>query len=127
MKNKISHKIPGITKDKFIQKRMPKNTNILFTGLEFTSKKDQPIQTPSENFSEINYNEIAYYKTSKWMKKLELSVGKSLFDSCLHEYYNRWKFKHPYPEDFKKVVEDVSNKNVDQYSCYYRKREAGKF
>jgi hypothetical protein len=36
-----------------------------------------------------------------------------LFDSCLHEYYNRWKFKHPYPEDFKKVIEDVSGKNVD--------------
>ena len=36
-----------------------------------------------------------------------------MFDSCLHEYYNRWKFKHPQPRDFKKVIEDVSKKNVN--------------
>ena len=46
------------------------------------------------------------------MKELENFVGKNLFDSCLHEYYNRWKFKHPQPEDFEKVIEDVSKKNV---------------
>jgi hypothetical protein len=56
------------------------------------------------------------------MKKLENFIGKNLFDSCLHEYFNRWKFKHPYPEDFKKVVEDVSKKNVDTiFSLLYKK------
>ncbi|HEX7458709.1 MAG TPA: hypothetical protein VF301_09755, partial [Ginsengibacter sp.] len=45
-----------------------------------------------------------------------------LFDSCLHEYYNRWKFKHPQPEDFKKVVEDISRKNVDSiFSMLHQK------
>ncbi len=102
-----------IPKDKFIQSRLPENTNDLFYRILIDAKKDQPIETASENFSEFNYNEIAYYKTGKWMKVLEDYVGQPLFDSCLHEYYNRWKFKHPYPGDFKKVVEDVSNKNVD--------------
>src|SRR6185295_11708755 len=63
--------------------------------------------------SEVNYGLIAYYKTGLWMKVLEDYVGKALFDSSLHEYFNRWKFKHPYPEDFKKIVEDVTGKNVD--------------
>ena len=97
----------------FITKRTPDD----FTGLGYRTqiayKKDQPIETSSQDFSSTNYGVIAYYKTGLWMKKLENFVGKNLFDSCLHEYYNRWKFKHPYPEDFKKTVEEVSNKNVD--------------
>ncbi|MEO9022453.1 MAG: M1 family metallopeptidase [Ginsengibacter sp.] len=97
----------------FLQKRIPDDNTDLIYRTQIASKKDQPIETPSEDFSEINYDVIAYYKTGLWMKKLEDYLGKELFDSCLHEYYNRWKFKHPYPEDFKKVVQEVSGKNVD--------------
>ena len=97
----------------FIQKKMPDDNTDLIYRMQIVSKKDQPIETPSEDFSETNYDVIAYYKTGLWMKKLEDFVGKDLFNSCLHEYYNRWKFKHPQPEDFKKVVEEVSGKNVD--------------
>ncbi len=100
-------------KEDFIQKKFPEDDGSLIYRIQITSKKDQPIETPSEDFSETNYGAIAYYKTGLWMKKLEDFVGTDLFDSCLHEYYNLWKFKHPYPEDFKKVVEDVSGKNVD--------------
>ncbi len=102
-----------IAKDKFIQSRLPENFNNFIYRILVESKKDQPIETNSENFSELNYNEIVYYKTGQWMKVLEDYVGQPLFDSCLHEYHNQWKFKHPYPEDFKKIVEDISNKNVD--------------
>lgn len=97
----------------FFEKRIPDGNTDLIYRTQIVSKKDQPIESLSEDFSETNYDIIAYYKTGLWMKKLENYVGRDLFDSCLHEYYNRWKFKHPYPEDFKKVVEDVSGKNVD--------------
>ena len=100
-------------KKDFLQIRIPDISTDLSYRTELASKKDQPIETSSENFSELNYGNIAYYKTGKWMKVLEDYVGQPLFDSCLHEYYNRWKFKHPSPDDFKKVVEDVSKKNVD--------------
>jgi len=97
----------------FLENKIPDDNTDLIYRIQLASKKDQPIETKSEDFSETNYDVIVYYKTGLWMKKLENFVGKDLFDSCLHEYYNRWKFKHPYPEDFKKVVEDVSQKNVD--------------
>ncbi|HSQ44738.1 MAG TPA: M1 family metallopeptidase [Ginsengibacter sp.] len=100
-------------KQDFINNKLPEDETDLEYRTEITNKRDQPIETTSENFSELNYGLTAYYKTGKWMKVLEDYVGEPLFDSCLHEYYNRWKFKHPQPEDFKKVVEDVSNKNVD--------------
>jgi hypothetical protein len=109
-------------KEGFIEKKMPDDDQSLIYRMQTTSKKDQPIATRSQDFSEANYGAIAYYKTGLWMKKLEDFVGRELFDSCLHEYYNRWKFKHPYPEDFKKIVEEVSKKNVDTIFSFLSKK-----
>lgn len=106
----------------FLNKKIPADDEDLIYRMQISSKKDQPIETPSEDFSETNYDVIAYYKTGLWMKKLEDFMGKDLFDSCMHEYYNRWKFKHPSPEDFKKVVEDVSQKNVDSIFSFLVKK-----
>jgi hypothetical protein len=112
---KIKYDDENIQKNKadFINNKLPNDETELDYRTEIANKKDQPIETSSESFSELNYGLTAYYKTGIWMKVLEDYVGETLFDSCLHEYYNRWKFKHPQPEDFKKVVEDVSKKNVD--------------
>lgn len=75
--------------------------------------KDQPINTASADFTETNYWLMAYYKAAAWMQLLETSLGRPLFDSCMHEYYRQWQFKHPYPSDFKQIVATVSNTNVD--------------
>lgn len=106
----------------FLSKKLPEDYDNLIYRMQLNLKKDQPIETSSEQFSETNYEVIVYYKTGLWMKKLEDFLGKNLFDSCMHEYYNRWKFKHPYPEDFKKVVEDVSKKNVDSIFALLSKK-----
>ncbi len=76
-------------------------------------KKDQPIETPSETFSDANYNLVAYYKTSEWLRWLEQQLGKEKFDKAMQEYYRRWQFKHPQPEDFKKTLEESIGKKLD--------------
>ncbi len=76
-------------------------------------KLDQPIETSSEKFSDRNYGLVAYYKTSKWMELLQKQLGNEIFNKAMHEYFIRWQFKHPYPEDFKKTIEDISGKNLD--------------
>ncbi len=100
-------------KSGFFNKRMPDDTQLTLLQSVIAAKKDQPINTISENFSPVNYNAIAYTKAAQWMKLLETQLGVVLFDSCMKEYYRRWSFKHPYPEDFKKVMEKVSGKNLD--------------
>jgi aminopeptidase N len=85
-------------------------------------KTDQPIATNSTAFSEMNYGLIAYTKTGLWMKQLELRLGKPLFDSCMHAYYNQWQFKHPYPEDFKQVIDRVSGVNTDDLFAALNKK-----
>lgn len=67
-------------------------------------KKDQPIETPSDQFTDYNYAAIAYNKTAQWMKQLENKMGRQTFDSMMHSYFEKWKFKHPYPIDFKNIT-----------------------
>ncbi len=99
----------------FIANRMPSGFEpedmLLETMIRL--KKDQPIETRSENFSFLNYGLVAYRKTALWLIKLEAELGQPLFDSVMRTYYERWKFKHPYPEDFRAVAEEVSGRNLE--------------
>jgi hypothetical protein len=77
------------------------------------TKRDQPISTSSEKFSELNYELTAYYKAAEWMRYLESIVGAESFKKAMQEYYRRWQFKHPAPEDFKKTMEESTGRNLD--------------
>jgi Peptidase family M1 domain len=93
---------------------------ILFESKAAT-KTDQPIELPSEKFSESNYNLVAYYKTAEWMRYLESQLGTEVFNRAMQEYFRHWQFKHPQPEDFKKVMEESSGKNLDSVFSYLSK------
>ncbi len=103
----------NVSNSAFMKPRMPDDYEDVILQTLINIKKDQAIETPSEQFSYANYGMVAYDKTAQWMKLLEQQVGKPMFDSIMHQYYERFKFKHPYPEDFKNVAEEVSNKNLD--------------
>jgi hypothetical protein len=79
---------------------------VLFQRKAF-NKTDQPIATPSEEFSSINYFLSAYHKTAEWLHTLEQQMGREAFDAMMRRYYEEWKFKHPQPEDFKAMVTDA--------------------
>ncbi|MBP6430497.1 MAG: M1 family metallopeptidase [Ferruginibacter sp.] len=102
------------TKSKFLQKRLPDDISDIVLRTIIAAKKDQPIETTSEKFNTTNYNSIAYTKAAEWLSLVEQKLGTPLFDSCMQAYYNEWKFKHPYPEDFKKSIEQTSGQNLDE-------------
>ncbi len=97
----------------FIESRLPDNQAFFTANNLYAMQKDQPIETPSDSFNTVNYNSIAYTKSAEWLQLLENNLGKQLFDSCMKSYYSRWKFKHPYPADFKNILEEISGKNLD--------------
>lgn len=110
------------SKSSFVKNRMPGDIMQTLLQSAVAVKKDQPIETPSEKFNSSNYNSIAYTKTGNWMALLEKELGTPLFDSCMKTYYRQWQFKHPYPEDFKKIIEQVSGKNTDSlFSLLHKK------
>jgi hypothetical protein len=86
------------------------------------SKTDQQIETPSEKYSAINYELTAYYKTAAWLEYLETQLGTEVFNKAMQEYYSRWQFKHPQPEDFKKSIEQSTGKNLDSVFAYINKK-----
>ncbi len=102
-----------VSSKSFWQKRIPQNLQPTILNNLISTKRDQPIETASEQFSEVNYGAIAYYKTAQWMQMLEAQLGREIFDKCMQAYFEQWKFKHPYPEDFKDIIEKTSGKNVD--------------
>jgi hypothetical protein len=102
-------------------KTTPSEERTLFET--FTAEKsDQPIETTSEKFNLVNYNLVAYYKTSEWLRWMEEQVGKESFDKAMKEYYGRWQFKHPEPEDFKEIMEESTGKNLDSIFILLNKK-----
>lgn len=110
------------SKSAFIKKRLPDDVQHTLLQTVIALKKDQPIETSGEKFTDFNYNIIAYTKTGDWMKLLEEELGQELFDKCMQAYYLRWQFKHPYPEDFEKVMEDVSGRNLESIFLLLNKK-----
>ncbi len=96
-----------------VKKIIPDNIENIILETVVALKKDQPINTTSENFSMLNYGLIAYIKAGEWMKKLEQTLGTATFDKAMQAYFEKWKFKHPQPADFKAVVEEAVGKNLD--------------
>ena len=99
--------------DDYTIRKMPADPHRLSIDILATVKKDQPISTSSEDFNAYNYNLIPRYKTELWLERLQHSLGSELFDSCMRQYYRRWAFKHPYPEDFRSVIENSSHRQLD--------------
>jgi hypothetical protein len=113
-----------VPNQKFIKDRFPVYPENMILHTMETLKKDQPINTVSEKLSSLNYGLSAYAKASEWMAILEKELGTAMFDSCMREYYRRWQFKHPTPEDFKMVMEEVSGKSLTTTFALLEKKGA---
>ncbi|MBI3137842.1 MAG: M1 family metallopeptidase [Sphingobacteriales bacterium] len=110
---------------KYQYNRNPRNTQSNEQALLETlvaEKKDQPIATAAEDFTEANYALVAYYKTSKWMEWLEKQLGREPFQKAMQHYFRQWRYRHPQPEDFKKSLEASTGKNLDSVFAYLRQK-----
>ena len=111
-----------LLKSDLINRKLPDDLDDLFYRNLLEQKKDQPIETTSEKFTELNYNLTVYHKTALWMEKLETFYGRQTFDSILHNFYFNWKFKHPSPEDFKQCLDEYSKIKPDTlYDLIYQR------
>jgi len=73
-----------------------------------------PIMTNSESIHQFGNN--AYGKPATALNILrETVMGRELFDFAFKTYAERWKFKHPTPEDFFRTMEDASAVDLDWF------------
>ena len=75
---------------------------------------EEAIETHSAAFeNKDKYGIVVYLKTALWMYIVEMSLGTEQLDKVMKAYYEKWKFKHPYPEDLKAEFEQTLNLKVD--------------
>jgi hypothetical protein len=76
---------------------------------------EQPLNLASTEYSYDNYGSMVYFKGGQGFNYLRAWLGDSIFDSIMHDYYRTWKFKHPYPEDLRKIFESNTSKDVSWF------------
>jgi hypothetical protein len=62
-----------------------------------------PVNSRSEQFSPIAYGMTAYSKTAYAFYSLRQYMSDDVYDSAMHLLFKEFAFKHPYPEDVKRV------------------------
>lgn len=84
------------------------------------SGKEEPLSQFSD-FYTLNeaYSLSAYIKGCIVLNQLRYIIGEENFWTGIKKYYNTWKFHHPEPIDFIRVMEKVSGMQLKWYLNYW--------
>jgi len=107
------HQPSVVLKSKGKNEKFPKNIEGLLLATLEKSGEDLPIETPANELSEIQTALIVYEKAAQWMQLLETEMGPENFKAALQTYYQTWKFNHPQPDDFLKILKEFKLANAE--------------
>jgi hypothetical protein len=84
------------------------------------SGTQEPISQHADHYNtNRTYNISAYSMGSVFLHQLKYVMGEQLFYKGMRQYYNTWKFRHPEPHDFIRVMEKVSGLQLKWYMSYW--------
>ena len=76
----------------------------------------EPLSTHADFYKRnYVYGISAYNKGAIFLHQLGYVVGDNVLKKGLKKYINDWKFKHPDPTDFKRIMENISGLELDWY------------
>ncbi len=58
---------------------------------------------------------ITYDKTALWLSTLERTLGWSTLQTIMSTYFDRWQFRHPKPDDFFAIANEVSGRDLTPF------------
>jgi len=75
----------------------------------------------NHHYNGFAYGIASYPKPATMLVSLRSLLGKETFNKALHEFIDRWKYKHPYPWDMFNTFEDVAGRDLDWFwrAWYY--------
>lgn len=77
---------------------------------------EQPQTVHSDRWNwNFAYGASSYSKGSVFLSQLGYIIGRKNLAKTIKRYYNEFKFKHPTPNDFKRVAEKVSDLELEWY------------
>ncbi len=78
-------------------------------------KMDQAANLETEAYTDYNYGMMVYKKAAVVTETLHEYLGDSLMHAGWSEYFKRWSYKHPTPDNLRIVFEEVSGENLSWY------------
>ncbi|WP_417600724.1 M1 family metallopeptidase [Owenweeksia hongkongensis] len=86
----------------------------------FAKGIQEPLSTPADYFA-VNkaYSISAYSRGEMFVSQMRFIVGEEAFSRGMHRYFNAWKFKHPDPKDFLRIMEKESGMQLDWYLNFW--------
>jgi len=80
----------------------------------------EPMNQHSDHFSTNRaYGTAAYSMGAVFLNQLKYIIGEEPFYKGMRRYYNTWKFRHPEPIDFIRVMEKTSGLQLKWYMSYW--------
>ena len=80
------------------------------------SGKEEPMSLLADYYkTNYAYSNQAYNKGQVLAQQLGYIIGQENLDKTFIKFYELWKFKHPTPNDFKRVAEEISGINLKWY------------
>jgi hypothetical protein len=80
------------------------------------SGREEPLTTPADSYHwNTHFSNGSYNKGSIFLHQLSSIVGQPALDKILLTYFDQWKFKHPTPQDLKKIAEKESGMDLEWY------------
>ncbi|WP_018342074.1 M1 family metallopeptidase [Cytophaga aurantiaca] len=84
-----------------------------------TENFDEPLNTHSCAFNGAvrhsgNYG-LVYFKAGTMLYNLKYVLGDSLFIGAMKHYVQKWKFAHPYPEDFRDAIIEYTKTDLNWF------------
>lgn len=76
---------------------------------------EQPIEMTSIDFEAMNYGIMIYFKTAIFTYYLQQYLGEEKMNEIMKDFFDKWKYKHPQPEDFRAVFEEHTDADLSWY------------
>jgi hypothetical protein len=77
---------------------------------------EEPLTTQADHFDTNKaYSIGSYSKGAVFLNQLGYIIGEQVLERGMKRYFNEWKYKHPNPTDFKRILEKESGLELDWY------------
>ena len=80
------------------------------------SGEEQPLTTKADFYkTNFAYGQASYSKGAVFLVQLGYIIGEANLNKTMLRFFDEWKFKHPTPNDLKRVAEKVSGMQLQWY------------
>lgn len=75
--------------------------------------RHQPVDTPSDSLSRVNYWLNYYDLPAFHFRHLEAYLGRERFDPIMQSFFEKWAFRHPRPQDVQRFWATATGEELD--------------